>query len=146
MSALVVDASIAAKWFTEEPHTKEALSILDERYQLHAPDFLFLEMDSVIGKWIRRGVITHSEGEDIRKAIRRVPIHAHSFLTFQDSAYHIAVQTGQSVYDCLYVALAVFLNARMVTADRRLYEGLVNEPFGEHILWVEDIGGSKKPV
>jgi predicted nucleic acid-binding protein len=32
----------------------------------------------------------------------------------------IAARTGARVYDCLYVALAVSLDCRLVTADRRL--------------------------
>jgi len=146
MSTLVVDASVAAKLFVEEDLSEAALSVLDARNHLHAPDFLFLEMDNVICKWVRRGIITESEGSDTRTAIRRIPIKGHSFVSLQDSAYYIANQTKRSVYDCLYVALAVFIGGQMVTADRRLYEGLVNGPFGEHVMWVEDIGESKKMV
>lgn len=140
MSVFVVDASVAAKWFTEEDLAEEALSILDERHQLHAPDFFLLEMDNVICKWIRHGIINDSEGDDTRKAIRRVPIHVHSYLNFQDSAYHIAVQTHQSVYDCLYVALAVFVGGQMVTVDRRLFKGFASGPLGKHLAWIEDVG------
>jgi len=146
MSTLVVDASVAAKLFVEEDLSEAALSVLDVSNQLHAPDFLFLEMDNVICKWVRRGVITESEGGDIRAAFRRIPIKVHPFVSLRDSAYYIANQTRRSVYDCLYVALAVFLNGWMVTADRRLYKGLVSGPFGEHVMWVEDIGESEKMV
>lgn len=139
MSVFVVDASVAAKWFTEEELAEEALSILDERHHLHAPDFFFLEMDNVIRKWISRGVISDSEGGGARKALRRIPIHVHSFLNFQDSAYQIAVQTHQSVYDCLYVALAVFVGGRMVTADLRLFKGFASGPLAKHIVWIMDV-------
>lgn len=146
MSGLIVDASVAAKWFVEEDLSEAALSVLDARNDLHAPDFLFLEMDNVVCKWVRRGIITESEGGDTRAAIRRIPIKVHPFVSLQDSAYHIANKIQRSVYDCLYVALAVFLDGWMVTADRRLYEGLVNGPFGEHVMWVGDIGESEKMV
>ena len=139
MSVFVVDASVAAKWFTEEDLAEEALSILDGSHRLHAPDFFFLEIDSIICKWIRRGIISDSEGDAARKAIRRVPIQTHSFLNLQDSAYHIAVQTRRSVYDCLYVALAVLVGGRMVTADRRLYKVLAKGPFEDYVAWVEDV-------
>ncbi|MEW5947056.1 MAG: type II toxin-antitoxin system VapC family toxin [bacterium] len=140
MSTLVVDASVAAKWFTGEELAEEALRVLDERYSLHAPDFFLLEMDSLICKWIRLGVINDSEGGDTRKAVRRVPIRLHSYFSFQDSAYHIAVQTHQSIYDCLYVALAVFIGGRMVTADRRLFKGFAAGPLEKYLLWIEDAG------
>ena len=139
MSVFIVDASVAAKWFIEEEYGEAALSILDENNQLHAPDFLLLEIDSIICKWTRRGIVTPAEGSDLRDALRRYPIQHHPFISFLDSAFAIANQTGQSVYDCLYVALAPLLKARMVTADRRLYEGLKNGPFKKHVVWVGDI-------
>ncbi len=55
MSVLVVDASVAAKWFFEEQYADAAQEILDVNYQLHVPDFFRLEMDSIIAKRLRRG-------------------------------------------------------------------------------------------
>ncbi len=76
---------------------------------------------------------------ELRDALRKYPIHHHSFTTFLDSAFAIANQTGQSIYDCLYIALAAILKGRMVTADRRLYKAIRNGRFKKHIIWIEDI-------
>lgn len=140
MKVFVVDASVAAKWFVEEEYSAAALSILGGPAQLHAPDFMLLEMDSIITKWIRRGAIGVDEGSDLRDALRQYPIQLHSFQSFLDSAFAIASQTGQSVYDSLYVALAAGLKGKMVTADRRLYDALKNSPFEKSLVWIEDIG------
>jgi hypothetical protein len=139
LSIYVVDASVAAKWFTEEAHAAEALRLLDGETSLHAPDFFMLEMDSVICKWIRRGIIDEAEGDIVRTALRQSHVRKHSFEPLRDLAYAIANRTGQSVYDCLYVALAVLLKGRMVTADRRLYDGLKNGPLKRHAAWIGDI-------
>ncbi|MFQ5740398.1 MAG: type II toxin-antitoxin system VapC family toxin [Acidobacteriota bacterium] len=139
MSLFVIDASVAAKWFVEEEYGQAALSILDESNQLHAPDFLLLEMDSIICKWTRRGLVTPEEGSDLRDALRRYPIQHHPFMLFLDSAFAFANQTAQSIYDCLYVALAPLLKAKVVTADRRLYEGLKKGPLKEHVVWIGDM-------
>jgi predicted nucleic acid-binding protein len=116
-----------------------ALSILDKKNQLHAPDFLLLEMDSIICKWVRRCVVTPMEGSNLRSALRQYPLQHHSFVPILDSAFAIATQTRQSIYDCLYVALAALLKGRMVTADRKLCEDLKNGPFKKHVVWVADI-------
>lgn len=139
MSVLVVDASVAAKWFVEEEYGEAALSILDKKNQLHAPDFLLLEMDSIICKWTRRGIVTPAEGSDLRYALRGYPIRYHHFTTFLDPAFAIANRTGRSVYDCLYVALAATLKGRVITADRRLYDALKNGLLQKHVGWVGDI-------
>lgn len=139
MSVFVVDASIAAKWFIDEEHGAAALSVLDEKNELHAPDFLLLEMDSIICKWARRGAINPDEGSQLRENLRRFPIELHPFPSFLDFAFMIASATGQSIYDCLYVALAALLKGKMVTADRRLYESLKIGPFKRNVCWIEEI-------
>jgi len=139
MSACVVDASIAAKWFLHEEHSHVARAVLSGGYELHAPDFFLLEMDSILCKWIRRGLITVAESRIARTAIRQAPIRIHPFAGLQESAYAIATDSGCTIYDCLYVALAVLLDGRMVTADRRLYDGLAQGPLRTRVLWVGDI-------
>ena len=139
MSVVVVDASVAAKWLVEEEHTEAALSLLHPRHQLHAPDFFLLEMDNVICTWLRRDLITSRLGGEMRAALRRISVGLHPFVESLDSAYAIATDTGRSVYDALYVALAVSLDAQLATADRRLYDALAGGALGRHVLWVEDI-------
>ncbi len=139
MSIYIVDASVAAKWFIKEEHHEVALSLFKEGNELHTPDFLFLEMDNILCKWIRRGIITDKESGNIRKALRQYPIQIHPFSLLLDSAYVIANQMQRSVYDCLYVALAALLEGQMVTADRRLYNGLADGPFAKSVVWIRNI-------
>jgi len=140
LNIYIVDASVAAKWFTEEEDSQAALRLLGNGNSLHAPDFFMLEMDSVVCKWIRRGIISEDDGDSVRVTLRRLPVHQHPFALLRDSAYTIANRTGRSFYDCLYIALALSISGRMVTADRKLYNGLKNGPFAQNMLWVEDIG------
>jgi predicted nucleic acid-binding protein len=44
MSVYVVDASVAAKWFFDEPFSDEATRLLDASHTLHVPDFFLLEI------------------------------------------------------------------------------------------------------
>ena len=139
MSIYVIDASVAAKWFLKEEYNEEALSLFDVKNKLHAPDFLLLEMDNVLWKWIMRGTIDTREGRNIRDTLRRYPIQKHPFLPLLDYAYKIANQTQRTVYDSLYISLATSLKGKMVTADRRLYNALANSPFANSVVWVGDM-------
>jgi predicted nucleic acid-binding protein len=139
MSIYVVDASVAAKWFTEEEHAETAMTLLDGNHQLHAPDFFMLEMDSIVCKWIRRGIITEAEGNEVRSTLSQLPMQKHSFKTLQESAYLMANRTGSTIYDCLYVVLAALLKGRLVTADRQLYNSIARGPFAKHLEWIGDI-------
>ena len=140
MTVLVLDASVAAKWFFPERHTQEARRVLETASALHAPDTFLLEVDNVVLKRLRRGHISRKDGADIRSAIRTFPVTLHPFSMLLDPAWEIAARTGRSLYDCLYVSLAVILGCRVVTADRKLHEGLATGPVGEHVLWVGDGG------
>lgn len=140
MSIYIVDASVAAKWFLDELHTESARRLLYMPAQLHAPDFFLLEMDNLFCKRIRRGDFSEEDGNNSRLILRSHHIYIHPFGDFLDEAYSIANQTGRSLYDCLYVALAVHLDGKMVTADRKLYDGLAEGPFVRYVAWIKDIG------
>ena len=46
------------------------------------------------------------------------------------------MRTGRTVYDCLYLALAVQTKTAMVSADRRLVNALASGPLKEHVAWL----------
>ncbi|MCH7732334.1 MAG: type II toxin-antitoxin system VapC family toxin [Candidatus Marinimicrobia bacterium] len=135
----VVDASVAAKWFVEEAFSDEASRLLDEPHELHAPDFLLVEFDNVLVKRIRRKEMSVYEGDQIRDAIRLFPIRLHPFRTLLRASFEIANQTKRSLYDCLYLTLAISLEAEMVTADFRFYQEIRKGPLMDYQRWVEDL-------
>jgi predicted nucleic acid-binding protein len=116
---VVVDASVAAKWFIDEDNTDEALILLDRPFDLHAPDLLYLEFDNILCKLIRRGLLLEEEGFDMRDRIQAFPIQPYSSQSLREKAFQIAVENGRSIYDCIYLALAELLEGRMVTAKER---------------------------
>ena len=139
MSVYVVDASVAGKWFLDEEHSGAARSLLAGHDVLHAPDFLLLELDNVVWQWVRRTIITASEADRVRAAVRDVSMRIHPFGNLLDAAYTIATSTDRSVYDSVYVALAERLSAPVVTADRRLYNALARTALADLVVWVADI-------
>ena len=42
----------------------------------------------------------------------------------------------RTVYDCLYVALAVQSKTAMVSDDRRLVNALIDGPLKDHVAWL----------
>ena len=139
MSTYVVDASVAVKWFLEEAHTPEALGLLSNTNQLHAPDFLLVEVASVVCQRIQRGQLLPEPGQQVLPALRLLPIQIAPTTDLLDSAVAIAMSTATSLYDSLYLALAALVEARMVTADRRLFLKLLRGSFGDRVLWVGDL-------
>lgn len=49
------------------------------------------------------------------------------------AALELAIGLDQSVYDCIYVALAVARGCELVTADEKLARALARSPFGVNV-------------
>lgn len=140
---IVIDASVAAKWFFQEEHSMAALNLLDNHFELNVPDSFFLEINSLLCKRTRRRELSVSEALVMDEEIRSIPIQSYPSAALREKAFEIALETRSSIYDCLYLALAEALNSNMVTADRKFFEALQNGQFRHRMLWVEEIDVAK---
>ena len=119
MSLAVVDASVALKWFFPEEGSAEARNLASQ--DLHAPDLLLVESANVLWRKVRVGDVTPSFARQACRALSGSPVTLHPTtpeLTLH--ALELAVQLDHSIYDCLYLALALDLGAEaLITADDR---------------------------
>jgi len=138
VTAYIIDASVILKWFIPEEHGERALRLKDSDARLHAPAFLTLEVGNVLSKKRRRGELAAQDTEDIWRAFRRAPLRWHSDETLVLAAFDLAQSTKQSLYDSLYLALAMELNLPFLTADRKFYNGLQHSEYHSRLLWIED--------
>ena len=139
MNRYVVDASVGIKWFLPEIHSEAASRLQALNASLHVPAFFNLEIGSVLSKRIRRKEVSSEEGEAILKELRNIPLQKHSNERLFKPAFALALQTQQSLYDCLYLALAETIEGQMVTADKRFWSSLGSKEYSKRILWVEDL-------
>ena len=133
MKTVVVDASVAAKWFLPEPDAPAALRLLDDRYHLAAPDLIRPEVGNVAWKLHSRGVLDTEEASDLIAHFLSMPLEIHDSTFLLAPALEIAVATNRPVYDSLYLALAVELGGVVVTADARWVHALTDDPLGGFI-------------
>ena len=131
MTQFVIDASVAAKWFlpaSGEPLAVEALRLLagyaGGRFRFAVPDLFWAECGNILWKAARQGRWTRSAAEEAILALRGRSLPTTSSLDLLEDAFSIAATFDRTVYDSLYVALAVRLKADMVTADERLANAL----------------------
>jgi predicted nucleic acid-binding protein len=136
---VVVDASVAVKWFVPENHSAEAIRLLDVAFRRHIPVLLYSEVGQTIWKKVhQRKEIGTAEGRSIVSGLLITPFELHSVTPLLEPAFDIALATGRTVYDSIYVALAVALGCKLVTADQKLYYALRGGPFTNDIGWVAD--------
>jgi predicted nucleic acid-binding protein len=137
----IVDTSVALKWYFPEAHSEISEQLLKAPNQLFAPSYLWIEFDNVLAKKIRLGEVDAKEAIPIRQALRELSIRLHDVFDLLDTAFEIALATRRSVYDSTFLALAVRADARLVTADRRFFDGVTASPFKTSITWIADLKG-----
>jgi len=127
----VLDASVAAKWFlpsAQETLTEEAFLLLEGYSKGHTrflvPDLFWPEFGNILWKAVRLGRMSRQSAEAGIVALgeRKIPTAPTSSLL--KDAFAIAATFDRTVYDCVYVALAVAEDAPLVTADERLVNAL----------------------
>jgi predicted nucleic acid-binding protein len=129
----VVDASVAIKWFVEEVYADQARRLQNDEYDLLAPGLLWPESGNILWKKVQRGELTAEEARSIRKGLVKQPIHTFPSGLVLEPALEIAFDTGRTVYDACYLALAMLSECSLVTADQRLFNSLQGTSYAEHL-------------
>lgn len=120
---LVVDASVAAKWFIPEEGTDKSLVVRDRYIEgdldLVAPDLLVYEVANALRY---RADLEDSKLKEDLEALFLLDLElvppSQELVTRSVAA---ARRLDISVYDALYLALAETLSANLLTADQELY-------------------------
>ena len=127
--SVVVDASVAAKWFVREDLHDEAAELLGYPEQLCSVDLLVAEVTNIAWKKLTLGAIPPEQATDMAKGIRAAISPLYPSSLFNERALQLALELRHSIYDCLYLACAEALDAPLVTADRQLSRKLQRAGF-----------------
>lgn len=142
MSVFVVDASVVIKWFVPEVHSAAARRLLQSENQYLAPDLLFAETANTIWKKVRRGEVSRRDGEGLVADVGRAAVQTVPCRALAADAYALASASGRTVYDAMYLALALRLDTQLITADERLAGALAAMPaVASHIQTVQMFKG-----
>lgn len=139
MSLQVIDSSVAIKWYVPEPHDAEALRLRTGGVALHCPDFLKIELAAILWKKIRRDGLPRSEADNILDDLAKIAVTWHPSDSLVPAAFNLADRTNRTVYDCLYLALAVQLDGVMITADEKLANALATTVWSRHVRKLQSI-------
>jgi predicted nucleic acid-binding protein len=121
----VVDSSVALKWVSAEPDRDAALRLFD-RYvagevMLIAPDLLLIELASVISKRSRRKEIEPQHARHAFEALGQGAPQLYETRPLLLDALALSIRHESSLWDCVYLTLALAHNCPFLTADRRLF-------------------------
>lgn len=119
---LVVDTSVAVKWLVRENGTESARAVLAIPDSLIAPNWLLVEAANTFWKNVKRSELLKVH------AVRHIEDMPAFFETLHDAtdliapALNLSFRLRHPVYDCLFIALAIREEARLVTADEGMAE------------------------
>jgi predicted nucleic acid-binding protein len=139
VSVFVVDASLVIKWFVPEIHSEAARRWLGAAHDYVAPDLLFSEAGNAVWKKVRRKELDPDEGRQLVVDLARVPVETVVTRSLLQDALALALIAGITVYDAMYLTLAVRLETEVVTADDRFAAKVAQHPvLAPHIRQVQN--------
>jgi predicted nucleic acid-binding protein len=124
----VIDCSTAFKWVVAEADTPKAAHLRDDYlnavHDLLVPELFPTEIGNSLLVAERRGPIKAGEGARLLADVLMTLPALHDTLLILARAYEIAHAHRETVYDCLYVALAERETCEFITADDKLVKNL----------------------
>jgi predicted nucleic acid-binding protein len=138
---IVVDASVAVKWFLNETFSKDALALLSVDEKLIGPQLAAYEVAGAFVRARRRGDIDDLELEAITDRWTATIDASILYLQYDPKdlqrASALAASIGHPMADCVYLAMAERFNAPLVTADKAFIEKVSSDfPFVNFIAQV----------
>jgi predicted nucleic acid-binding protein len=121
---IVVDASLAVKWFLPEPGAEAAAALLLDQDGIVGPDMLAVEVHATL---VRGANMVKSNRRDAEISIQRfqtmIDVGAVTLMRSMpkqiERASTIAIALGHPLKDCIYLTLAMELECDLVTCDAR---------------------------
>ena len=131
MTSVVVDASVAVKWclpLVREELVAEAEQLLESSrsndVRFLVPDLFWVEVANALWKAVRRNEISANNAAAAMSFLRDLDIATLASIDIVPQALDLAITHGRTVYDSLYVALAMQSKSSLITADERLANAL----------------------
>ena len=122
---LVVDSSVAVKWYVPEDLTEAAIKFKEWAvvggHRLYAPEYFLVEVAAVL--WKKAGIlkqISVDEAGEIFREMGGAGVNLAEDRILLEEALGIALASGVTVYDSLYLSLAGKTGTCFVTADTKL--------------------------
>jgi len=131
VNTIVLDASVAAKWFlpaSGETLVEEATALFG-RYakgelRFIVPDLFWPEIGNILWKAVRQNRCSKDSAEESISSLAARKLPTISSEQLLPEAFAIATSFNRTVYDSIYVALAITSKSELVTADERLANAL----------------------
>jgi len=135
LQAVVVDASVIAKWFVDEPHSDRSLMLRDDHTDLRLRIVV-----PCIARYEVLNALKYSGGFGAQELVKVANIlEGYQFIevpldgSYAEETVRISMDYGLTVYDASYPAVGKVRGLPVFTADERLLERLKDTGFIRHV-------------
>jgi len=132
---MIIDASVALRWFLNEPGAADASAAFAQGPPPIAPDLVLVEIGNGLWAATRRQRIDETTAQAQLEAAPHLFGELRASEALAPRAFEIARALGHPIYDCLYLAMAEAEHMPLITADARLQKAVTGTPW-RHLVSV----------
>jgi predicted nucleic acid-binding protein len=140
---LVVDANVLIKVYIPEKLSDRAGLLLSRiekgEVSLVAPDLIYSEIGNTLWRKHILKELTASDVKEIMDEVVLFPLKVEPSRSLVQLAIDLGILCNIPVYDAMYLALAMVLETRLITADKKLVDVIRRTLFREYITWLGEI-------
>jgi len=116
---IVVDSNVVAYLYLPSENTAAAEALFEHDPDWAAPLLWRSEFRNVLAGYLRRGILTFGQVCSIQAEAEEL-LAGLEFEVESEAVLKLVQDSDCSAYDCEFIALAIHLDAKLVTADKKL--------------------------
>ena len=116
---IVVDSNVLAYLYLPSERTADAEALLEQDPEWAAPVLWQSEFRNILAGYMRRKSLTFEQACNLQREAESL-ISGFEFEVDSRAVLELVRDSDCSAYDCEFVALAIKLGTKMVTADKKL--------------------------
>jgi predicted nucleic acid-binding protein len=125
VNSLILDASVAAKWFfPEEGGAQSALGLKDDfiskKISISVPDLIYYEINNLLKSAIKSNRADKDKAKEAYRGFLELDFIVYASKQLMEDALDLAITYDISSCDASYISLSRLLKVPLYTADKKL--------------------------
>ncbi len=116
---IVVDSNVLAYFYLPGDRTADAEALLERDPEWAAPVLWRSEFRNILAGYMRRKAITFAQACNLQNEAESL-LTGSEFEVASEVVLELVRDSDCSAYDCEFIALAIKLDTKLVTADKKL--------------------------
>ena len=126
---IVVDSNILAYLYLPGDRTAAAEALLEQDPEWAAPTLWRSEFRNILAGYMRRKAVTFDQACSLQREAESLLAGAE-FAVDSSAVLELVRDSDCSAYDCEFMALAIKLNTKLVTVDKKLLRAFPTRAIG----------------